>query len=155
MFTSGNYCESCFRCCKCSTCKKDILIGQRLFCKTCSSEIYNRVCITCKILVPLSSLQCYTCTLFNWTCPLNHKNISSESRCLTCNLPNFATCQICTRQEVSSLSSWRSTSINFHPLQNDYYCCLICRKDQNTCICGSRYLKCENICLVCSNSLVD
>lgn len=151
---AGKYCESCYKQGNCSTCLKDMLISQRLYCLKCNSQIYNRFCGICREIVPLSEVQCYLCSQSNWRCMNNHSNPSKNSRCYLCYSPNIFPCHICNSLSIMPLYSFRSQiDQSILPLQNDLKCCRNCSLALQSCTCGAKYLHYESVCKICSNIL--
>ena len=153
---AGKYCESCYKQGNCSTCHKDLLISQRLYCLKCNSQIYNRFCGTCRAIVPLSEVQCYLCSQSNWRCINHHSNPSKNSRCFLCSSPNIFHCDICKCNSIMPLHSFRSHPDQlYQPFQNDYKCCRNCSLTLQNCICGAKYLPFESVCKICSRVLLE
>ena len=149
---AGLYCESCYKQGNCSTCNKDMLVSQRFYCLKCKSQVFNRVCGTCKVIVPLSDLQCFVCAQSNWNCVYSHSNPSRSSRCYLCAIPNSFCCDWCKKLSVMPLDSFRCPLNQVHPpLQNDFKCCQSCSLSLKSCSCGFKYFPFESVCKICSN----
>ena len=151
--SSSKYCEFCYKTQNCSSCKKDLLIGQGLFCGTCMSKTCNRVCRTCNTIVPLSKVICLPCSLLTWRCSCNNVNNEALIRCLKCNRARIVPCTVCKRLSVFPYDSWRFPEKHLKPFPSDPFCCKDCSQFFRKCVCGFILLPAESICKHCDQVL--
>lgn len=147
--SSSKYCEFCFKTENCASCKKDILIGQGLYCGICMSKTCNRVCKACNTIVPLSKLICLPCSLLTWRCFCDNVNDETLIKCFKCNGARIVSCMLCNIPSVSPGESWRFPDKHLKPIKFDPFCCKDCSRILRKCVCGLILLPTESICKHC------
>lgn len=147
--SNTKYCQNCYKTCNCASCFKDLLIGQSLHCGYCNSKTLNRVCKSCKLIVPLSKVLCLPCTLFSWKCSCQYINQNSNKKCERCRNSRIVSCEICQQSSILPVEPWRSSQNPSQALLFDVFCCKGCSVNLPKCICGFSMLPTETNCKNC------